>query len=631
MTDTIYTGQTPNHDQADAGPTTRSIGMRFTCRDVAIEVTSGRSWVPSTGLAATAWWQLWDVTGAPSLLVEVDLHTLPAPTPSAWMAVPLASPVALVKGRTYVVTLFCSAGTDHYVFSTGGTLPISSGGAIIADTAIFRENGTQAQAPNDATFTNGLFFADVDAVQIYASLFGTATPPPLDFNDNSEDTYCFKTRMQFNVAGTIRGVRLFAALNPIGTVPDAAVYSTSGGAPLTSQAFGSVTPATWNGVILAAPQSVGAGDQRDIVVGPLDRYAAKLAALPVTNGDLTGVEGGYIVSAVLAYPTTVGTTWYGVDVLFEPDTTVAVATAFESDEAQPIAVAVVVATAFESDDAQPVAVAVNVASATESDTAQPVVAAINVAAATESDQAQQVLSAVAVATAFESDQAQALSAAVNVATAFESDIARALVPLVAVPVATAFESDDAVPVLVGPLNEPKLATYPWAILKLLRDCLCNKLFDTLAGPVCRCSLMAGDTAIADICEKSDTGNGQAWVRVTRIFATREFPRPLLDTFTCGGSFWALEVELGVLRCAITFDEEGQPPDAEELNVETAVVLDDAFALRFAAECCLPTAIPSIAGEWQPMSGGGCTGGRITMLIELVPGPIPTAPAIALPM
>lgn len=192
---------------------------------------------------------------------------------------------------------------------------------------------------------------------------------------------------------------------------------------------------------------------------------------------------------------------------------------------------------------------------------------------------------------------------------------------VTVPVGIASEQDHAVAVGAEALVLPTLGYVPWAVARLLRDCLCLKLEETIGGTVCRCSLMAGDQAMADICEKvPDRGDGQAWVRVVRIFNTIDFPRPVTDQFNCSGSFWAAEYELGVLRCAVTPDRNALPPTGPELDAEAAMVLDDAAALLWVGECCLSSDFPVIVGDWQPTGSGGCTGGRITMMVHLVPGP-----------
>src|SRR4029078_7070516 len=104
--------------------------------------------------------------------------------------------------------------------------------------------------------------------------------------------------------------------------------------------------------------------------------------------------------------------------------------------------------------------------------------------------------------------------------------------------------------------------------------LCARLAAPATGPVCRCSLMAGGSAIADICEADPvTGHeGQAWVRLTRLFTTRTFPQPVSDDFQCTPGRWAAEFEVGVLRCAVGPDDEGQPPSAAQLDAEAQKVL-----------------------------------------------------------
>lgn len=145
------------------------------------------------------------------------------------------------------------------------------------------------------------------------------------------------TRITFGVAGTITGIRFWGASNALSSSPSAAVFATTGGAALYSEAFGGgLVTGAWNTLMLATPQSVGAGVTRDIAVGPLDRYAANLLTFvtPVTSGDLTGTAGRFVANGALAFPTSSSTTWYGVDVLFEiAGQEVAVGLATELDSA----------------------------------------------------------------------------------------------------------------------------------------------------------------------------------------------------------------------------------------------------------------------------------------------------------
>lgn len=166
------------------------------------------------------------------------------------------------------------------------------------------------------------------------------------------------------------------------------------------------------------------------------------------------------------------------------------------------------------------------------------------------------------------------------------------------------------------------AQLPWQVAIALRDCLCAKLTETVAGPVCRCSLMAGEISVADICEVSDFdgSEGQAWVRLRRFFRSREFPRPDTDVFNCAPGLPAAEYELGVLRCDVTASDDGDPPSADDLNAVAEKVYDDMAALVFVGECCLPSSLTVLVSDWTPLSSGGCTGGIVVVTVQLSPGP-----------
>lgn len=158
------------------------------------------------------------------------------------------------------------------------------------------------------------------------SLFGT--PPAVNAPDNSEDTYAMGTRILFAVAGNIVGIRFWGATFNITTAPAVCVYDTLGVLKGPEEAMvGPFVAAAWNTRMLAAPIAVTAGETLDVTVGPRDRYAANTATftVPLIVGDLTGLAGRFIVSAVgnpPPFPNNSSTTWYGVDVIFDSGTTV---------------------------------------------------------------------------------------------------------------------------------------------------------------------------------------------------------------------------------------------------------------------------------------------------------------------
>lgn len=178
MVDTLYAAQAPATQDTDDG-VSRQLGMRYEAQ-TAGQVTGGRYRVPSTGLPSTALWQLWQVTGPTSgtLLAEVDLSTLPSPTPSTWMAVPLGTPVAQAAGTEYVVCSYTDNGSFVFTFPSG-VLPLTStpDSRMVADAAVFRNGDASnvfplaAGAPDHGA-EDGLFFADVDFDVATASTAG---------------------------------------------------------------------------------------------------------------------------------------------------------------------------------------------------------------------------------------------------------------------------------------------------------------------------------------------------------------------------------------------------------------------------------------------------------------------------
>lgn len=153
------------------------------------------------------------------------------------------------------------------------------------------------------------------------TLYGT--PPPINNPDAAENTYSMATRITFGVKGVVTGIRFWGSTNVLITVPVAVIYSTAGVSQAGPFSFGSLVTSAWNTVMLPTPFPVAAASTYDFTVGPRNRYAAQTAALPVTSGSLTGVHGRFLASAVSPppHPTTTSTTWYGIDILFEPDIT----------------------------------------------------------------------------------------------------------------------------------------------------------------------------------------------------------------------------------------------------------------------------------------------------------------------
>lgn len=156
----------------------------------------------------------------------------------------------------------------------------------------------------------------------------------------------------------------------------------------------------------------------------------------------------------------------------------------------------------------------------------------------------------------------------------------------------------------------------------LLACLCNALEDSHRGPVCACCLHPGSVVPMDYCDcECAGGQGQAWVRVARIYPTgARFPSQTFDIQPCQQAVpsWAVELVMGVYRCIATIDDEGRPPDCAQVTDDAVALMSDAAAMRQAAMCCFPdggdTAV--VVGEYTPIGpSGGCGGGQLSVTVQ----------------
>jgi hypothetical protein len=189
--------------------------------------------------------------------------------------------------------------------------------------------------------------------------------------------------------------------------------------------------------------------------------------------------------------------------------------------------------------------------------------------------------------------------------------------------------------MTGPVPPPVDELDPVGpLVTRLLGCLCDQLPATLAGPACFCCARPGLAVPADFCCSCDgvtPGEGQAWVRAARIFpVTARFPTPQADRDPCERGGWAVELQLGVWRCAATVDDEGNPPECADVTRDAMVALSDAAAMRRAVKCCF--AVPRgdylvVVNGWEPLGpNGGCAGGQLTITVGFYdcacPEPLP---------
>jgi len=117
--------------------------------------------------------------------------------------------------------------------------------------------------------------------------------------------------------------------------------------------------------------------------------------------------------------------------------------------------------------------------------------------------------------------------------------------------------------------------------------------------------------------------GLAWVRPVSFFpSSGAFPVQDEVPPRGGMAAWAVNLEMGVIRCAPTPGAD-RIPTGQEWDDTVQAVMDDAAAMRRAL-CCFMDLVPGranrmVPGIWQPISvEGGCVGGILPLTVR---GPV----------
>lgn len=115
-------------------------------------------------------------------------------------------------------------------------------------------------------------------------------------------------------------------------------------------------------------------------------------------------------------------------------------------------------------------------------------------------------------------------------------------------------------------------------------------------------------------------DGLAWVRPVTFFPSSDTFPVQDDTPTPKGiTGWAVQLEIGAIRCAPT-PPPSRIPTESEWNLLTQAVMDDAAAFRRAVCCFGELAYGRLkvmtAQPWLPISlEGGCTGGVMSITVR----------------
>lgn len=118
------------------------------------------------------------------------------------------------------------------------------------------------------------------------------------------------------------------------------------------------------------------------------------------------------------------------------------------------------------------------------------------------------------------------------------------------------------------------------------------------------------------------GGGQLWLRLKETYPSAGIGAafPQIDTAqkgaaggACSVHALALNLGLGVMRCAHTIDSNGVPPTAAEMTGDALATYDDLGLLLDVIVCDVPTLAPAMTvkvDRWTPQGvQGGCVGGE----------------------
>lgn len=149
----------------------------------------------------------------------------------------------------------------------------------------------------------------------------------------------------------------------------------------------------------------------------------------------------------------------------------------------------------------------------------------------------------------------------------------------------------------------------------LAQCVCEMLCTHGQGPTCWCGVYPGASVQWLVCDECESGDacGMGYVRPGTVAPYEVFPFAIVD-INCVKPL-AYELEVGVLRCFPTFDDDGNGPDPDVATAAACGLLQDQWALYQAIMCCTSLQVKALSA-WQPVGPvGNCVGGFWTVYVE----------------
>lgn len=136
--------------------------------------------------------------------------------------------------------------------------------------------------------------------------------------------------------------------------------------------------------------------------------------------------------------------------------------------------------------------------------------------------------------------------------------------------------------------------------------------------VCRSFLAPGGPPPWDTCCDCGTGEGMAYVQIASVAPTDNFPIQQTGAMRCPPTGQIIELNIAVIRCAATVDDQGRAPSAERMTADALKVQRDRAIVYEAIKCCyLDDADPGtyVIGAFTPLGpNGGCVGGTTSLTL-----------------
>lgn len=139
-------------------------------------------------------------------------------------------------------------------------------------------------------------------------------------------------------------------------------------------------------------------------------------------------------------------------------------------------------------------------------------------------------------------------------------------------------------------------------LMALHECLCAELKRSGLDLGCECAIVHGNVAFV---APPTVGKGTAWVGITNVFPSKNFPAPTADKDTCAAPLAAL-VSVGIIRC---YSVKVNGESTEDMLLWMDKQMADMAAMRRAILCCASSEDVSL-GQYTPIGPeGGVYGGQ----------------------